>query len=254
MNQRWKTLSVKEIALAIYVAPGMGDTVHKNRAFHGLVINAEDSVKDYVFSNGTVLHTEGCSLFYLPKGSSYVVDAKMVGGCYAINFDADLSDEPFAVSLRNSAELTKSFLAATSSWKRGDDAKIALSMRAIYDAVFQMLEEKRREYLPSDRYRVLAPAEELLESDYTSSTTNVGRLAALSGVSEVYFRRIFQSKYGVSPKEYLVRRRIAYAKELLSSGHFSVSEVARLSGYSELCHFSREFKRRVGVSPTEFGK
>jgi AraC-like DNA-binding protein len=108
--------------------------------------------------------------------------------------------------------------------------------------------------LPSDRYRVLALAEELLESDHTSSTTNVGRLAALSGVSEVYFRRIFQSKYGVSPKEYLVRRRIAYAKELLSSGHFSVSEVAHLSGYSELCHFSREFKRRVCVSPTEFEK
>lgn len=254
MKEEWKLLSVKGISLAIYVAPGMGDVIHKNRPCHGLVLNTEDSVKNYVFSDGKTMHTEGCSLFYLPKNSTYVVDVLTQGGCYAINFDAEIEDEPFAVSLRNSAELTKSFLAATSSWKRGDDARIALSMRAIYDAVFQMLEEKRREYLPSDRYRVLAPAEEILESEYTSSTTTVSRLAALSGVSEVYFRRIFQSKYGVSPKEYLVRRRIGYAKELLATGHFSVSEVAHLSGYNELCHFSREFKRRVGVSPADYTK
>ena len=254
MNPAWKTLSVKGISTAIYVAPGMGDIVHKSRAFHGLVLNTEDSVKNYRFSDGTVLHTDGCSLFYLPKGSTYVVEVLTIGGCYAINFDADLTDEPFAVSLRNSTELIKSFCAATSAWKRGDDAKNILAMQAIYDAVHHIFEEKRREYLPSERYKVLAPAEEALKNDYTGNEISVARLASLSGVSEVYFRRIFRSKYGISPKEYILRRRIEYAKDLLTSGQFSVSEAARLSGYSELCHFSREFKRRVGVAPTEFSK
>ena len=112
MHREWKELYVSEVAVSIYVAPGMGDAVHKNRPFHGLVLNTEGSVKDYVFSDGTVLHTEGCDLFYLPKGSSYTVEILQNGGCYAINFDAELSCPPFSVSLRNAAELTKSFSAA----------------------------------------------------------------------------------------------------------------------------------------------
>ena len=255
MTDAWKTLAVKSIAIAIRVAPGIGETVHRNRPFHGLVLNTESSVKDYHFSDGTVMHTDACSLFYLPKGSSYDVELlSSDGGCYAINFDAELDDAPFSVSLRNSGELTKSFSAAASAWKRGDGARAVLAMRTIYDAVAQLLEEKRREYLPSDRYKVLAPAEEMLASDYTSDEISVGGLARLSGVSEVYFRRLFQSKHGISPKEYIVRRRIEYARELLSSGQFTVSEVARLAGYGELCHFSREFKRRVGLAPSEYRK
>ena len=141
MHREWKELYVSEVAVSIYVAPGMGDTVHKNRPFHGLVLNTEGSVKDYVFSDGTVLHTEGCDLFYLPKGSSYTVEILQNGGCYAINFDAELSCPPFSVSLRNAAELTKSFSAAASAWKRADSARTVLSLRAIYDAVYHILEE-----------------------------------------------------------------------------------------------------------------
>jgi AraC-like DNA-binding protein len=76
----------------------------------------------------------------------------------------------------------------------------------------------------------------------------------MCGVSEVYFRKIFQDQFGVTPKEYLIRMRIEYAKSLLLSEQFTVSEIATLCGYSEPCHFSREFSKRVGVSPNQYTK
>ena len=59
-------------------------------------------------------------------------------------------------------------------------------------------------------------------------------------------------KTSVFNKGYLIRTRIEYAKSLLSLGSFSVAEVAAMSGYSDLSHFSREFSRRVGVSPSQY--
>ncbi|MBE6591666.1 MAG: helix-turn-helix transcriptional regulator, partial [Ruminococcaceae bacterium] len=77
---------------------------------------------------------------------------------------------------------------------------------------------------------------------------------ALCGVSEVYFRKLFLNSFGVSPKEYMIQKRMDYAKNLLKSGDFSISEIATLCGYTESCHFSREFSKREGISPNQYGK
>ena len=59
---------------------------------------------------------------------------------------------------------------------------------------------------------------------------------------------------GISPKEYMIKKRIEYAKTLLLSGQFSVLETAHLCGYAEACHFSREFARHVGVPPAQYNE
>jgi AraC-like DNA-binding protein len=74
----------------------------------------------------------------------------------------------------------------------------------------------------------------------------------LSGISEVYLRKIFSSHFGMLPKEYITKKRIDYALRLLSSGQFEIQEISKMCGYSDPCHFSREFKRHVGVSPREY--
>ena len=96
------------------------------------------------------------------------------------------------------------------------------------------------------------PALEKIKTDFNSGDLSVAELASLCNVSEVYFRKIFVDKFGVSPKEYIINMRINYAKELLESGMFSVAEVASFAGYTEQCHFSREFKKRIGENPRSF--
>ena len=117
---------------------------------------------------------------------------------------------------------------------------------------YRMRKEQAREYLPSDRQERILPAVERMERSFADRDVTVESLSEMCGMSEVYFRKIFFCKFGMSPKEYLIQKRMEYAKQLLTSGQFEVSDVAELCGYSEPCHFSREFKKRVGVSPKEY--
>ncbi len=252
MKQDWQKAVIKEIYIALHVTNGAGKTVHHNRPSHGFVLNDADSVKDYYFDDGQVMRTRENSFFYLPKGSSYRVVDIRIGGCYAINFEADISDEPFCVSLRNSDHLLNSFRVACDTWKNQEYIRDVAAMRAVYDAIFQVQKELHRQYVSGDQISVIMPAIEALDSNFTQNDLSVSSLAALCGVSEVYFRRLFLNRFGVSPKEYMIQKRIDYAKSLLKSGDFSVSEVGVLCGYSDPCHFSREFSRRVGISPKQY--
>lgn len=252
MNELWKSTAMSEISLAIYVAPNAGKRVHKNRYHHGFVLNDCASVKDYCFDDGCVLHTEGNSLFYLPRGSSYHVETLQEGGCYAINFDADISDVPFCVSPRNVQSLLHHFKTACEAWARKDEAWRVLGMRAVYDAIYRARREYERQYVSGEQRSLLAPALEALDRRFAENELTVSYLASLCGISEVYLRKLFLNSFGVSPKEYMIQKRIEYAKSLLLSRNFSVGEVAQMCGYAEPCHFSREFSKRTGMSPSQY--
>ena len=91
-------------------------------------------------------------------------------------------------------------------------------------------------------------------SSYTSRDLSIGEIAAKSFMSEVYFRRIFKKEYGISPQKYIVDLRIKHAAGLISTGYYSLAEVASMSGYTDYKYFSSEFKRLMGVSPSEYSK
>ena len=200
------------------------------------------------------MRTKCNSLFYLPKGSSYHVKSSDTGGCFAINFDADISDEPFSFSLRNADSVRHHFKLATDAWKIKDGLQNSLAMCAVYDAIHHMLMERTRQYVSSTHLAVITPAIEAIQESFSEKELKISHLASLCGISSVYLRRLFLNLFGISPKEYIIQKRIDYAKSLLQSINFPVSEVAALCGYSEPCHFSREFSKRVGMSPTQYIK
>ena len=61
MNEQWKNIIITGIGIAVYVAPNTGKHIHKNRPYHGLVLNDSTSVKDYIFDDGRILYP---SVFY----------------------------------------------------------------------------------------------------------------------------------------------------------------------------------------------
>ena len=77
--------------------------------------------------------------------------------------------------------------------------------------------------------------------------------AGKSFVSEQYFRRLFKKEFNISPKQYVIKRRIEYAKALIITRYFSIQEISNLCGYNDQKHFSAEFKKITGVSPSKYG-
>ena len=85
------------------------------------------------------------------------------------------------------------------------------------------------------------------KSKYTLSA-----LAKLSGFSVSYFLSLYKKIYGVSPIDELIDYRILQSKAMLESNIISISEIAERCGFSGLYYFSRIFKRKVGMTPTQY--
>jgi AraC family transcriptional regulator len=74
-------------------------------------------------------------------------------------------------------------------------------------------------------------------------------LARLIGLSASHFCRAFKSTLGVSPREYVLRRRIEVAKGLMLTTSEPLSAIAARCGMCDQSHFTRSFHRVVGVTP-----
>ena len=94
--------------------------------------------------------------------------------------------------------------------------------------------------------------------DKTRSLTGIALLtvaaiAAEAGVTPDYLSRQFRTITGVGVQEYLRRCRFARAADMLVSGA-SVSDTAKSVGFASLSHFSREFKKELGVAPSGYAR
>jgi len=82
----------------------------------------------------------------------------------------------------------------------------------------------------------------------------IPELANLENLSVSRYNALFRKTMNMSPVEYITKRRISTACELLSDTDLSVSQISRLVGYSDSHFFSRVFKSVLGVSPREYRK
>ena len=66
------------------------------------------------------------------------------------------------------------------------------------------------------------------------------------------FSRNFRDEFGTSPHNYILKRRIRRAQELLIITKEPISIIAILCGFSDQSHFTRSFKKRINVTPREW--
>ncbi|WP_260845799.1 AraC family transcriptional regulator [Paenibacillus sp. Y412MC10] len=74
----------------------------------------------------------------------------------------------------------------------------------------------------------------------------------MSGRSLAAFKRDFQAIYNTSPLKWVRNRRLDKAKELLAETVLSVTDVCFSTGFENIAHFSKVFKERFGLPPSEF--
>ena len=128
--------------------------------------------------------------------------------------------------------------------------------RTVTDCLAQALEQMLLDKTHTDTAdaRVAAIAE-LAVHHFTDPDFSMAQAVAESGYCADHLRRLFVRQYGMSPLDYLTHLRIRYAKRLLRESermHYSISEIAWMAGFADVCYFSRIFKKRVGVSPRDY--
>lgn len=91
-----------------------------------------------------------------------------------------------------------------------------------------------------------------IETNYEENL-NLALLSHLQYISKYHLIRLFKQYYGVTPRQFLIDKRIEKSKELLKNGT-SVTETCFAVGFNSLGSFSTLFKTKTGKSPTEFQK
>ncbi len=85
-----------------------------------------------------------------------------------------------------------------------------------------------------------------------SKEWTVSAMASELSVSISYFQHLYKHFFGVSAITDVINSRIERAKYLLDNTSYSVGTVSELCGYKSDVHFMRQFKKTVGVSPSEY--
>ena len=78
------------------------------------------------------------------------------------------------------------------------------------------------------------------------------KLTSLVHMTKRHLRRIFKESFGISPNSYLMRVRITRAVELLKDDAYSITQVAHRVGFDDSNYFSRQFRKLMQTTPSEF--
>lgn len=106
--------------------------------------------------------------------------------------------------------------------------------------------------LPTARVepQAIRQVRDYLEAHYAENIS-LNHLAQLANFSPFYLNRVFRQMMGLPPYAYLTQIRITNAKKLLTLGE-PIAQVALETGFVDQSHFSRHFKRFVGVTPGQY--
>jgi len=88
--------------------------------------------------------------------------------------------------------------------------------------------------------------------DHYSEKISLDRIAENMYLSTFYISKIFKSETGEAPIRHLINIRLGKAKEILEqTPGMSIKEVAAQVGYEDVYHFSKQFKKHYGISPSQ---
>ncbi len=225
---------------------------------HELIYNLPGRSAAYptVILGAQQVETPPGSIRFMPAGDHgrYEVLRSAAGnGCIDIVFDSSAPPWGTLTVLTDirSKRIDELFRRAFAVWAARDDGYYYECLSLLY-RIFAELQ--RDVYLPERTFAVLRPALDAIGERFDDPTLTCTELAAKCGISYSYLKQLFGRRFHLTPKQYILQMRMNVARDLLASEQYSVTQVAQMTGFSDVCYFSRQFKNAAGVTPTAFIK
>lgn len=134
---------------------------------------------------------------------------------------------------------------------RACDAVAALAIEALVLEVLTAATRQQNSKVETRLPHWLARARDLLH-EHCHDELTLSEVAATVGVHPVYLARVFRQQFHCSVGEYVRRLRIESACRQIMQSEASLVEIAHAVGFYDQSHFTRTFKRIIGITPAEF--
>lgn len=202
-------------------------------------------------------------LCLLPAGSvqSYGTVSEDRYGKYWCHFTAklssfhlfDLLETPIIVSLSDPAAITEKFERLIASYRSGEWTSGMHMHAAMLEIIAMYIEQADTVTISSATTGSFEKLNVVLKyiEEHLSENLTVDKLAQMVHFHPNYFIRMFKNTTGLSPIQYVNRKRVDKARDLLAFSSNSMSAIAEMLGM-DATYFSRLFKDYTGLSPTEY--
>jgi AraC-like DNA-binding protein len=193
--------------------------------------------------------TKGCIVFK-PKGVEDVCQTESGVEFCSVCFDiADSPKYDFHVfKPKNSEKLLECFISLNKEERKHG---VSLKCYALLYEILHLL-NSTEEYLSSKNRSTLEKAVDYVEQNFQDCDFGVDNILSYLNISATQLRNLFHSKYGKSPMQYLIEKRINFAKILLLYSENNIETISELCGFNSPFYFSKIFKKYVGVAPLYF--
>ena len=131
----------------------------------------------------------------------------------------------------------------------GQKAELFQCLSCLQREQLETIQQRRR----SDIIRPIRMAKQYVQEHYSQPITLEG-VCEVAGFSPSYFSALFKKETGEGFAKYLTRVRMEKAKELLQQTNLPVSEICAQVGYSDLKHFTQNFKKETNLNPGQYRK
>ncbi|GAB6930791.1 response regulator transcription factor [Paenibacillus sp. JCM 10914] len=99
--------------------------------------------------------------------------------------------------------------------------------------------------------RAIDLAKQYMQENYHKELS-LDQISSMVYLNSVYFSQLFKQRIGVGFKEYLIHLRIDRALQLLKETDMKIAEISNVIGYDDVRHFSQIFRKKYGVTPSEY--
>ena len=132
------------------------------------------------------------------------------------------------------------------------DAVDEASLNQQLNKIVNLLGNRKENRPARETKRAILQATQYIEAHLEDADLNLETISSYVGFSRTYFCRYFHRELGESFSDYLKRKRIEKAKQLLQQTNMKINEIAFRSGFSSPKYFSAVFKEREGIQPSEY--
>ena len=245
-----KLIITKIRSVATVFTPENAKRRIEKRALWAVIIKYEGET--VYFCDGKQYRSDIENLVVLPRGCQYEWRCTKAGHFISIEFECDAEySHPLVFHTKNGERILQMVKELEKKRLVRDTMTESESIRDTYSVLLSLARSEKPKYLTTEKYRRIEPAVKYISENYHKELSNE-LLAEITGVSCVYFRKLFSEIMGVSPITYVKSLRIEKAKELLKSDYGNLTDIAYSLGYSSLYDFSRDFKKHTGTAPSKY--
>lgn len=241
----FNSITVTDITDMYTVKSRVGQSVSiEKRKYYGISLCKSGKVT-YTHNGKRYVSHQGNAVI-LPQNATYRLHNDIGGEFPVINFTCDpaFTEEFSVITLKHPADYVRDYERILKYLSAPDGRLKALAL--FYGMLYNLFSETRADN------PILNKVLPYIENNIAAAELSNRKIADYVNISESYLRKLFSANMNISPKQYVLSRRIKRAERLLAETDLKINEISVECGFSNVYHFCRSFKETQGVTPTNY--